>query len=117
MVHRKPAISLLLLYATASHSSAFVAPAAAQKYHHGASLIKQQPTLFLSSTTTASSWSDTAIISGAPSSAALTINPINALSQSTVFHLDGSPILLSNFINTNDDKDGVSLIVLTRSFG
>ena len=54
------------------------------------------------------------IISGSPSTQAKSINPKEALNKSTVYKLNGDPISLSNCI---DNNGGVSLIVLTRSFG
>ena len=54
------------------------------------------------------------IISGSPSTQAKSINPKDALNKSTVYTLNGDPISLSNCI---DNNGGVSLIVLTRSFG
>ncbi len=51
-------------------------------------------------------------ISGSPSEQARLINPKEALSRSTVYRLDGSPVSVSNLLT-----DGVNLVVLTRSFG
>ena len=68
-----------------------------------------------------SSRSNMAVISGSPSIEARDINIKEALSKSTVYRIDdGSPISVSNFFassNEDDGGDGVSLIVLTRSFG
>ena len=54
------------------------------------------------------------IISGSPSTQAKSINPKEALNKSNVYTLNGDSISLSNCI---DNDGGVSLIVLTRSFG
>lgn len=51
-------------------------------------------------------------ISGSPSEKARLINPREALSKSTVYRLDGSPVSVSNLLT-----DGVNLVVVTRSFG
>ena len=51
-------------------------------------------------------------ISGSPSEQARLINPREALSKSTVYRLDGSPVPVSSLLT-----DGVNLVVLTRSFG
>lgn len=51
-------------------------------------------------------------ISGSPSDQARLINPKEALSKSTVYRLDSSPVPVSNLLT-----DGVNLVVLTRSFG
>ena len=51
-------------------------------------------------------------ISGAPSEQARLVNPIEALSKSTVFSLDGRQTPVSDLLT-----NGVNLVVLTRSFG
>lgn len=55
------------------------------------------------------------IISGTPSKEARAINPKEALAKSTVYRLDGTSVSVSDLMASGDD--GVSLIVLTRSFG
>lgn len=53
-------------------------------------------------------------ISGSPSNEARDVNIAEALSKSTVYRIDdGSAVSVSNFIAS----EGVSLVVLTRSFG
>ncbi|KAL9189424.1 hypothetical protein ACHAXT_009099 [Thalassiosira profunda] len=88
-----------LLAALAAPASAFV-PAAVQRQHAPA---------FTNSAVCITA----ATVSGAPSAEARNIDPKEALSQSTVYRLDGSPISVSDLMS----DEGVSLIVLTRSFG
>ena len=90
-----------LLAAMAAPASAFV-PAAVLHLHAPASAF-----------TNSALRNTAATVSGAPSAEARKIAPKEALSQSTVFRLDGSPVPVSDLMS----DEGVSLIVLTRSFG
>lgn len=54
-----------------------------------------------------------AVVSGSPSAEARAVDPKQALSESTAYRLDGSPVSVSSLMA----NEGVSLIVLTRSFG
>ena len=98
-------ISTVALIIAASSSSAF-SPLTLQQQSNN----NQRATPLSSSTSLLSS----SIISGSPSTQAKSINPKEALNKSTVYKLNGDPISLSNCI---DNNGGVSLIVLTRSFG
>jgi hypothetical protein len=57
---------------------------------------------------------NSAKISGAPSQKARAINPREAILQSSVLRLDGSRVAMSELL---PNRDGVSLVCLTRSFG
>lgn len=57
---------------------------------------------------------NSAKISGAPSQQARAINPREAILDSSVLRLDGSSVSMSELL---PNKNGVSLVVLTRSFG
>jgi len=54
------------------------------------------------------------IISGSPSDEARAIDPREAILQSSVKRLDGTTVTLSSLL---PDKNAVSLVVVTRSFG
>jgi len=71
------------------------------------------PPLFLSAESAASAATPTEI-SGAPSAEARDVEPREALSGSTVYRLDGTPVPASALLR---DDGGVGLVVLTRSFG
>ena len=99
-------ISTVALIIAASSSSAFspITPITLQQHDiRGATNFSSSTSLFSST-----------IISGSPSTQANSINPKEALNKSTVYTLNGDSISLSNCI---DNNGGVSLIVLTRSFG
>ena len=90
-------------------------PAAVISSSHSASLADHNSlkTACFSSVTNADCACGSATtISGSPSDQARLINPKEALSKSTVYRLDGSPVPVSNLL-----ADGVNLVVLTRSFG
>ena len=53
-------------------------------------------------------------VSGAPSDEARDVDPRKALSESTVYRLDGTAVPTSTLLR---DDGGVDLVVLTRSFG
>jgi len=57
----------------------------------------------------------TTITSGKPSKKALSINPREEITKSTVFTLNGEVITMNQLLPSNDD--GVSIVVFLRSFG
>lgn len=102
-------ISTVASIITASSSSFAFSPITLQQQlqqsnnNRGATTFSSSTSLFSST-----------IISGSPSTQAKSINPKEALNKSNVYTLNGDSISLSNCI---DNNGGVSLIVLTRSFG
>lgn len=112
MVHRSKSkrlatASLILAAATAS---AFVVPAAVR---HSSSSVGA------SSLPSGGRRADDAaaaplVVAGAPSARARRVDPRAALAQAIVRRLDGTPVPVSDLLN---NQGGVSLIVLTRSFG
>jgi hypothetical protein len=75
----------------------------------------RHPVLLLSTPTNADcGCGNSAKISGAPSQEARSINPREAILQSRVMRLDGTTVDMPTLL---PDRSGVSLVVLTRSFG
>ena len=72
------------------------------------------PPLFLSAESASAAATQPTEISGAPSAEARDVDPRKALSGSTVYRLDGTPVPASALLR---DDGGVGLAVLTRSFG
>mmetsp|Transcript_25667 Transcript_25667/g.36209 ORF Transcript_25667/g.36209 Transcript_25667/m.36209 type:complete len:128 (+) Transcript_25667:219-602(+) len=101
---------------------AFLTPTTLQNnnYHHLVSDRQRHPSMVVQSSTSDDEdcgCGTPLVLSGNPSSKARSLNPREAIRKSTFFTVSGDTTSIDNLIGEPSSTNGVSVVVLLRSFG